>query len=97
MSYLLNYLIKVNILLMFLLKVVHLLQMVSAVLSPKKVLIFIGVAKKIVTESYGLYQSIFSRNKGILETDVMKKKCAVIIGCGSVGDFVCNGIGKSRR
>lgn len=44
--------------------------------------------EKIVTESYGLYQSIFSRNKGILETDVMKTKCAVIIGCGSVGSLV---------
>lgn len=77
MSYLLNYLIKVNILVMFFLKVVHLLQMVSA-----------WSGEKIVTESYGLYQSIFSRNKGILETDVMKKKCAVIIGCGSVGSLV---------
>ena len=44
--------------------------------------------EKTVTESYGLYQSIFSRNTGILETDVMKKKCAVIIGCGSVGSLV---------
>ena len=44
--------------------------------------------EKAVTESYGLYQSIFSRNTGILETDVMKKKCAVIIGCGSVGSLV---------
>lgn len=44
--------------------------------------------EKVVVESYGLYQSIFSRNKGILETDVMKTKCAVIIGCGSVGSLV---------
>lgn len=44
--------------------------------------------EKVSVESYGLYQSIFSRNKGILETDVMKKKCAVIIGCGSVGSLV---------
>ena len=49
---------------------------------------FFWSGEKIVTESYGLYQSIFSRNKGILETDVMKKKCAVIIGCGSVGSLV---------
>ena len=49
---------------------------------------FYWSGEKIVTESYGLYQSIFSRNKGILETDVMKKKCAVIIGCGSVGSLV---------
>lgn len=44
--------------------------------------------EKIVAESYGMYQSIFSRNKGILETDVMQTKCAVIIGCGSVGSLV---------
>lgn len=43
---------------------------------------------EVKTESYGLYQSIFSRNKGILETDVMNKKCAVILGCGSVGSLV---------
>ncbi len=49
---------------------------------------FYWSGEKIVTESYGLYQSIFSRNKGILETDVMKKKCVVIIGCGSVGSLV---------
>lgn len=49
---------------------------------------FFWSGERIVTESYGLYQSIFSRNKGILETDVMNKKCAVIIGCGSVGSLV---------
>jgi len=51
-------------------------------------IVFYWRGEKIVTESYGLYQSIFSRNKGILETDVMKTKCAVIIGCGSVGSLV---------
>lgn len=49
---------------------------------------FYWSGEKVVVESYGLYQSIFSRNKGILETDVMKKKCVVIIGCGSVGSLV---------
>lgn len=44
--------------------------------------------KKLNVESYGLYQSIFSRNKGILETDVMKQKRVVILGCGSVGSLV---------
>lgn len=43
---------------------------------------------EIKTEAYGLYQSIFSRNKGILETNVMKKKRAIILGCGSVGSLV---------
>lgn len=44
--------------------------------------------KKIKIESYGMYQSIFSRNKGILETDTMSKKRAIILGCGSVGSLV---------
>ena len=44
--------------------------------------------KELKIESYGLYQSIFSRNKGILETDKMVKKRAVILGCGSVGSLV---------
>lgn len=44
--------------------------------------------KKLKVESYGMYQSIFSRNKGILETDVMKNKYVVILGCGSVGSLV---------
>jgi len=49
---------------------------------------FYWCGEKMVTESFGLYQRIFSRNTGILETDVMKKKCAVIVGCGSVGSLV---------
>lgn len=44
--------------------------------------------EELKVESYGLYQSIFSRNKGILETDTMSKKRAVILGCGSVGSLV---------
>ncbi len=44
--------------------------------------------KELKVESYGLYQSIFSRNKGILETDVMAKKKVIILGCGSVGSLV---------
>lgn len=43
--------------------------------------------KELKTESYGLFQSIFSRNKGILETDSMVEKKAVILGCGSVGSL----------
>ncbi|MBE6612157.1 MAG: ThiF family adenylyltransferase [Ruminococcaceae bacterium] len=60
---------------------------------------FFWNGEKVTVESYGLYQSIFSRNKGILETDVMQKKCAVILGCGSVGSLVAMelarfGVGK---
>ncbi len=52
-----------------------------------KIVFFYG-NEKIKTESYSLYQSIFSRNKGILETSIMKEKRAVILGCGSVGSLV---------
>ena len=47
---------------------------------------FDGIELKV--ESYGLYQSIFSRNKGILETDTMSKKKVIVLGCGSVGSLV---------
>lgn len=51
-------------------------------------IVFFYDAKPIKTESYGMYQSIFSRNKGILETDIMQQKRVVILGCGSVGSLV---------
>ncbi len=44
--------------------------------------------KEIKVSSYNLYQNIFSRNSGILETDVMDHKKAIILGCGSVGSLV---------
>lgn len=48
---------------------------------------------------YNLYQNIFSRNTGILESDIMQDKCAIILGCGSVGSLVAlelarSGVGK---
>lgn len=39
-------------------------------------------------EYYSLYQNVFSRNKGILESNIMNAKRAVILGCGSVGSLV---------
>ncbi|MCM1451136.1 MAG: ThiF family adenylyltransferase [Clostridium sp.] len=39
-------------------------------------------------EGYSLKIDIFSRNTGILESEIMLKKGAVIIGCGSVGSLV---------
>lgn len=54
----------------------------------KGILNFYYEGKQIKAESYGLYQSIFSRNKGILETDTMSQKRAIILGCGSVGSLV---------
>jgi len=49
---------------------------------------FYSFGKKIKCERYGLYQNIFSRNKGILESGVMSRKKAIILGCGSVGSLV---------
>lgn len=50
-------------------------------------------------EPYQLKMDIFSRNTGILESNVMMNKGAVIIGCGSVGSLVAlelarAGVGK---
>ncbi|MBQ6680365.1 MAG: ThiF family adenylyltransferase [Lachnospiraceae bacterium] len=56
---------------------------------------FFWKTEPVQAESYGLYQSIFSRNKGILETDVMNRKCAVILGCGSVGSLVAMELARS--
>ncbi len=44
--------------------------------------------EKCETEKYQQKMDIFSRNTGILESDVMLKKGVVIIGCGSVGSLV---------
>ena len=49
---------------------------------------FYSYGKKIECEVYSLYRKIFSRNKGILESDVMEKKKVIILGCGSVGSLV---------
>ena len=46
-------------------------------------------------ELYELYQDIFSRNRGILETSVMNSKRAVILGCGSVGSLVAVELAKA--
>lgn len=39
-------------------------------------------------ERYDLVQNLFSRNTGILESGIMSSKCAIILGCGSVGSLV---------
>lgn len=44
--------------------------------------------QRLDVEYYSLYQNVFSRNKGILESNIMNKKRAVILGCGSVGSLV---------
>ena len=56
---------------------------------------FYNYGTQIKYETYDLYQNIFSRNKGILETSVMSKKRAVILGCGSVGSLVAMELARS--
>jgi len=58
--------------------------------------------RKIATlkkEIYSTTQDLFSRNSGLLETDKMKEKTALIVGCGSVGSILSlqlarSGVGK---
>ena len=56
---------------------------------------FYSYGKKIEFETYDMYQNIFSRNKGILETGVMSQKRVVILGCGSVGSLVAMELARS--
>ena len=41
----------------------------------------------LIQETYTLKLDVFSRNTGILESDIMLTKGAVFIGCGSVGSL----------
>lgn len=41
-----------------------------------------------VVQEYNMIQNIFSRNTGILESDIMSDKTAIILGCGSVGSLI---------
>lgn len=46
-------------------------------------------------EPYSLKMDLFSRNVGILESDVMMKTGAVLVGCGSVGSLVALELAKA--
>ena len=49
---------------------------------------YTAAGKPCELEGYSLKIDIFSRYTGILESDIMLRKGAVIIGCGSVGSLV---------
>ena len=51
--------------------------------------------KECVIERYSLKLDVFSRNVGILESDVMLSKKAVLIGCGSVCSLVALELARS--
>ena len=46
-------------------------------------------------EVYSVTQDVFSRNSGLLETDSMKEKVALIVGCGSVGSVLALQLARS--
>ena len=56
--------------------------------SDGKVIFHDHLGRKCDLEPVCLKMDIFSRNTGILESDTMLRKGAVIIGCGSVGSLV---------
>ncbi len=44
---------------------------------------------------YDFVKRLFSRNKGLLESDSMMNSCAVLVGCGSVGSFAAMELARS--
>lgn len=55
----------------------------------------IGTPGFFEVERYDITRNIFSRNTGILETDIMASKRAVILGCGSVGSLVASELARA--
>lgn len=58
-------------------------------------LIQVSTLTEIKQEPYSLKLDVFSRNTGILESDVMLNKRALFIGCGSVGSLVAVELAKA--
>ena len=57
---------------------------------------FVNLTGKVCKkEPYSLKMDVFSRNTGILESDVMLKTGAVLVGCGSVGSLVALELAKA--
>lgn len=54
-----------------------------------------GVLTELKKASYTLKQDVFSRNSGLMESDWMDRKCAVISGCGSVGSCMALQLARS--
>lgn len=54
-----------------------------------------AIGKVCKKEPYSLKMDVFSRNTGILESDVMLKTGAVLVGCGSVGSLVALELAKA--
>lgn len=54
-----------------------------------------SIGKVCKKEPYSLKMDVFSRNTGILESDVMLKTGAILVGCGSVGSLVALELAKA--
>lgn len=52
-------------------------------------------AKITVTDRISFVSTAFSRNLGLLETDIMAEKTAVVVGCGSVGSYIIMQLAKA--
>ncbi len=55
--------------------------------------------QQLEVEKYSLIQNVFSRNKGLIESDMMQDKCVVFVGVGSVCSLIAlqlarSGLGK---
>lgn len=46
-------------------------------------------------KTYNSITNLFSRNSGLLESDDMLDKCALMVGCGSVGSFAAMELARS--
>lgn len=52
-------------------------------------------AIRLRSDIYTMTQNLFSRNSGLIETNWLDNKCAVIAGCGSVGSLVALQLARS--
>ncbi|MDR1170445.1 MAG: ThiF family adenylyltransferase [Prevotellaceae bacterium] len=55
----------------------------------------LGSRRECKQDKYSLKLDVFSRNTGILESDIMLKKGAMFIGCGSVGSLFALELAKA--
>ena len=68
-------------------------DMVIGVLS--NVLEFYYNGQKLDIERYSLIQNVFSRNKGLLESNMMENKCVIFVGVGSVCSLIALQLARS--
>lgn len=69
--------------------------MLTAYFENNKVMFLAPNGKPCKKEPYSLKMDLFSRNVGILESDVMLKTGAILVGCGSVGSLVALELAKA--